>query len=282
MSSSRSTNMPLYSVSPVLESAKMRPKDLLLPIYRWRYQLTTAVLANSFFFPVLKFFPCPVFNCYACPLAIFACPIGTLQHFFIIGAFPFATLGILGLTGAMVGRMTCGWLCPFGYLQDLLAKLKKKKWVIPKWLFYFRYATLVVLVIWLPWWLKAPWFSKLCPAGTLQAGIPWLLLKADIRAQAGLVFGVKIAILAFFLLWMVLSKRPFCRTTCPLGAIFSLFNKVSLIKLEVSQEPCTGCGNCQDVCPVEIDIRDDPNSMNCIRCLECTSCAHVTWGIRKD
>jgi polyferredoxin len=255
---------------------------LLDPIYRWRYQLSIAVLANSYFFSFLKFLPCPIFNCYACPLAVFACPIGTLQHFFIIGAFPFATLGILGLTGAVVGRMTCGWLCPFGYLQDLLAKIKKKKKAIPGWLFYFRYVTLVGLVIWLPLWLKEPWFSKLCPAGTVEAGIPWLLLRADLRAQAGTLFAIKIGILVFFLVWMVLSKRPFCRTTCPLGAIFSLFNKVSLIKLQVSQESCAECGQCKDICPVEIDIRDDPNSLNCIRCLECTTCAHVTWGIRKD
>jgi polyferredoxin len=256
--------------------------NLLSPIYRRRYQLFSLVLANSYFPVFLKFFPCPIFNCYACPLAVFACPIGTLQHFVIIGSIPFFTLGILGFVGAAVGRWTCGWLCPFGFLQDMLAKIPLPKLYIPGKFSYFRYAVLLMLVFILPFWLKEAWFSKLCPQGTLEAAIPVVLLMGRFRENIGWLFYTKIIILIVFLVLMVITRRPFCRTTCPLGTILSFFNKVSLYKLHVDRNLCNECGECEKVCPVEIKIHKNPDSSQCIRCLLCVKCPHITWGSEKN
>ncbi|MEW6188622.1 MAG: 4Fe-4S binding protein, partial [Actinomycetota bacterium] len=136
---------------------------------RRKYQIFSSIFSNAYFLSFLKFFPCPYLNCYACPLASFACPIGTIQHFAIIRSIPFLTIGILGMVGVLVGRMTCGWLCPFGFLQDLLARIPVPKLGIPDGLTYFRFLVLIFLVILIPLWVGEPWFSKLCPMGALQA-----------------------------------------------------------------------------------------------------------------
>jgi ferredoxin-type protein NapH len=259
--------------------ARIQP---LRQIYRIRYQLSFAVFANSYFLSFLKFFPCPVFNCYACPWAVFACPIGTLQHFAAIGAVPLFTIGVLGFVGSAIGRWTCGWLCPFGLLQDLLAKVPLPKFSIPEKFNYMRYVILVVLVFILPLWLKEPWFSKLCPQGTLEGAIPVVLMMGRFQENIGWLFYTKIAILLVFLGLMLVTVRPFCRTTCPLGTILSFFNGVSFYKLRINKELCNKCGECEKICPVEIKkIYENPDASQCIRCLLCLECEHITWGSDK-
>jgi len=249
-----------------------RVTSFLLSSRRRSIQTISFLIMNSFFFKDLKILPCLGLNCYACPAAIFACPIGTLQHFAATGQIPFYTLGALGLWGVIAGRLACGWLCPFGWLQELMYGLRKFR--LPRWrvsdrLGWLRYAFLIVLVGLIPFVTHEPWFSKLCPVGTLEAGIPLVLTDADLRAQAGWLFAVKVVILLGFLIWMMSSKRPFCRFVCPLGAIWSPFNRVSSLRLTVDQTMCTKCDACREVCPVDICIYEDPDSSRCIRCMEC-------------
>jgi ferredoxin-type protein NapH len=227
----------------------------------------------------------PVLNCYSCPSALGACPIGAIQNFFAstkfnisIAQYQFGlyVLGFLGAVGSLVGRMPCGWLCPFGFLQELLYKIKTKKLRIPKFLTYMKYVVLVVFVVFLPLFIMdefgfgQTWFCKwICPAGTLEAGLPLAAISADIRGQIGFLFSWKFAILVLFIAWMIVSKRPFCRTVCPLGAIFALFNKVSLFRIVVDDDKCTLCNKCWNDCPVDIKVYEKPNSPECIRCLKC-------------
>lgn len=227
----------------------------------------------------------PVLNCYSCPSAVGACPIGSLQN--ALGSvrlnlslaryqFGLYVLGFLGAVGSLTGRLSCGWLCPFGLFQELIHKIPSPKFGVPRFLKYFKYVFLVVLTILLPLLILDafgggdPWFCKLvCPAGTLEAGIPLALLNPSIRGQLGALFAWKMAVLAGFLVWMVFVMRPFCRTTCPLGAILGLFNKVSLFRMTVDEETCTLCGKCLRECPVGISVYETPNSPDCIRCLKC-------------
>jgi ferredoxin-type protein NapH len=114
------------------------------------------------------------------------------------------------------------------------------------------------------------WFCKwICPAGTLEAGLPLAALNQDIRAQLGFLFSWKMAILILILVWMVFSKRPFCRTLCPLGAIFGLFNRVSLLRMAVDEGKCVRCDQCYHDCPVDLRIYQKTNSPECVRCLKC-------------
>jgi len=199
-----------------------------------------------------------------------------------IHAFPYYLVAFIALVGLSVGRMACGWICPFGFLQDLMHRIRSPKFKIPFVLRYMKYLILVFLVIILPYTTGEMWFSKLCPAGTLTAGIPWTLWDPVNPSTGvpilpngpGVIFYLSLIILTGFMVWFVLSKRPFCRVICPMGALFSLFNRFSAIRLEASPE-CDGCNTCKEVCPMDLNIYLDLNSTECIRCLECTRCGHV-------
>ncbi len=236
----------------------------------------------------------PGLNCYACPLAVFACPIGSLQHSFVLmspkikGSLAQAfgsliyVLASVGLVGAVVGRMPCGWICPFGFLQDLLYKIPSPKLRMPAWMSWGRYGFLIVVAMAIPFITAVSWFSRLCPAGALEGGVFLKAVPPDAPLPpSGWFFWLKMAILAAFLLWFVFSKRPFCRAVCPLGALFGICNRFSLYRMAVDDSKCTECGKCREVCPVDINIHDDPNSPDCIRCLECKkACAYgaITSG----
>lgn len=241
----------------------------LLRVRRGWVQLGAALLFNSYVPNGLKRVPCPALNCGSCPAAVMACPIGTLQHFAAAHRLPLYLLGMLGLVGLGTGRITCGWLCPFGFVQDLLYRLRTRKWSPPFQLRWLRFAVLAGLVLALPYLTGEQWFSRLCPAGTLQAGVPWVLLSPEVRSQVGAWFAVKLALLAGFLVWMVVTRRPFCRFFCPLGTIYGLLNPVSFFRVRLDAAACGDCGRCRQVCPVEIDPAAEINSMRCIHCLEC-------------
>lgn len=249
----------------------------LLRVRRWPIQLLSALGMNSYFLAdPLKALPCWGLNCYACPAAAFSCPIGTLQHFVIVRQFPAYVLGVLGLAGSIAGRWSCGWLCPFGFLQDLLYRLKVPKLRLRTgWWGKLRYAVLALLVVVVAYVTLEPWFCKLCPQGALEGAIPQVLLHPELRESIGWFYWLKIAILAGFLGWMAVTKRPFCRFFCPLGAIWSPFNRISLVQLRVDLPSCRGCDRCREVCPTDISVYDDPNSDQCIRCLACVkACPH--------
>ncbi len=225
----------------------------------------------------------PFLYCHACPTATFSCPIGALQHYAAIHTFPFFLIGHLIVVGLLVGRMACGWLCPFGLMQELMYKVKSKKIVLPKALNVLPYFTLIVLAILLPYFTTEHWFSKLCPIGTIVAGIPWVTWNPINPATGsltiepgtvGLLFYTKVILMLGIVSLFVYTKRPFCRYICPMGLFWSFFNKFSIMQLEVG-EGCTHCKSCRTLCPEDIEVYKNPNDKDCVRCLDCTKCEHV-------
>jgi len=230
----------------------------------------------------------PFLNCHSCPSALFSCPIGTFQHFMTMHKIPFALMGYLAAVGIAFGAMACGWLCPFGLIQDLMYKIKSVKIRIPNQLSALRYLFLLFLVILIPFITQETWFSKLCPMGTLQAALPWAAWNPTIPiynepavtlSKLGLLFGIKILILVSFLGLFVVSKRPFCRLICPLGAILGFFNRFSLVRLNVDTSKCKDCDKCREDCIVDIKVGDDPNASTCVRCLKCLRCESVSMSV---
>jgi ferredoxin-type protein NapH len=257
---------------------------------RTAVQIGSTLILNSYVTQRLtKGIPCPALNCYACPAAAFACPIGSIQHFVGRRKVPLYVLGAVGLVGALIGRASCGWFCPFGWFQELVYKLPTPKLRLPNRFNWTRYIILAVLVVVMPLITRETWFCKLCPAGTLEAGIPVVLLDAAVRHLVGTFYWIKLGILAAFLAWMSTTRRPFCRWVCPLGALWSPLNPVSSFQLEVDQNTCIRCDRCQTACPVDIRVYADPTSGACIRCLECVpacpvNCISVTspgWAVEN-
>lgn len=186
-------------------------------------------------------------------------------------------VGTLGFVGALVGRLVCGWACPFGLVQELLHKIPSSKFGIPRWTRYIKFAILLFMVVLLPLFavdqmgIGSPWFCKyLCPAGTLEAGLPLLLMQPSLRETAGWLFLNKFVIMIGFLVWSVLASRPFCRTTCPLGAFYALFSKVKMVKLQLDVERCTNCQACHKVCPMGVRFNESPEDTECISCMACS------------
>ena len=224
----------------------------------------------------------PGLNCYSCPGAVGSCPIGSLQAV-ITGNkhnFSFYVVGILLLFGILLGRMVCGFLCPFGWIQELLHKIPFRKIHVSKKidrkLRFFKYGVLLLFVIALPvfavdmFGLGSPWFCKwICPAGTLEGGIPLVAANEGLRTGLGFTFWWKMFLLLLTIVFSMLVYRPFCRYVCPLGAFYALFNRWSLSQLTLDKSICSSCKSCERVCPMEVDVLRNPNSPECIRCGRC-------------
>lgn len=224
----------------------------------------------------------PGLNCYSCPGATGACPIGSLQA--VIGSwnfkFAYYVIGFLIFVGALLGRLVCGFLCPFGLIQDLLHKIpffkKIRTFRGDKLLRKLKYVIFLVFVILLPLFLTdvmgqgAPYFCKLiCPAGTLEGGLPLVLLNKGMRSAIGWLYLWKNTILLVTVLLSILIYRPFCKYLCPLGAFYSVFNKVSVFRYRIDTEKCVHCGKCASACQMGVNPVETPNSSECIRCGRC-------------
>lgn len=206
----------------------------------------------------------PGLHCYACPWAITVCPIGLAQNLVIFGTVPFFLLGAMIAYGLVAARGFCGWFCPFGTLNDLLAFRKVR---IRANLSYGKFVVLVATLIG-AWALTDTVFCKLCPAASIEASLPYLFLGV---AKVNGPFLIHMATLGASLVGMVLVARFWCRYLCPMGAILSLFNRVSLLHLQWRPSSCTGCESCVAACPMGIDPRSEHDNHNCIKCGECVS-----------
>jgi ferredoxin-type protein NapH len=257
-------------------------------------QLLTLIVVNLGFTPIFKVgVPCPVFYCYGCPWATFACPIGVFQTYAALGpfsalnAFPFYAIGLLGLFALVFGRFWCGWACPFGTIQDVVAWARRRR---PDFIEMPRFpwtgfAVLIGALI-LAWIATDNLFCKVCPAGSLFAAIPQRFVNPDL--DFGTFFYVHLGTLAISVVAFVLIGRFWCRYLCPLGiGIFGIFNRVSFLKVSPDMDKCSGCGKCMEVCPVKIaEPEDIENSLDCIRCGKCveacpTNAIRISSAIRR-
>ena len=222
----------------------------------------------------------PGLNCYSCPAASGACPIGSFQA--VVGSskfgFSYYITGFLILLGVLLGRFICGFLCPFGWLQELLHKIPSKKLSTKKLkpLTYLKYIILLLAVVLLPALavndvgMGDPFFCKyICPQGVLEGAIPLSLVNEGIRAALGTLFVQKLFILLAVVALSILFYRPFCKWICPLGAFYALLNKISLLEIKMDEQKCVSCGKCAASCKMDVDVRKTPNHAECIRCGMC-------------
>ena len=184
-----------------------------------------------------KYVCVPGLNCYSCPGAAGACPVGAFQA--VIGSskfrFSYYITGILILFGVLLVMVV---LLPLLAVNEL--------------------------------GMGDPFFCKyLCPQGVLEGAIPLSLTNAGIRAALGKLFTWKACILLAVIVGSVVFYRPFCKWLCPLGAFYALLNKVSLFQMRVDTHKCVSCGACAKACKMDVDITKTPNHAECIRCGMC-------------
>lgn len=236
-----------------------------------------------------KRFCVPGLNCYSCPGAVGACPLGALQ-----GAFSadrstlFYVGGILLLYGILFGRTVCGWLCPFGLIQELLFKIptpKLKKGPFTRALSMLKYVLLAIFAFLVPiaYALKdvpLPAFCKfLCPAGTLEGSLPLLSNQANAGwfSMLGGIFTWKFLLTISILTGCVFIFRLFCRFLCPLGALYGLFNRFSFLGIQLNEDKCTACGRCTALCQLDIRQVGDRECVSCGECIASCPTRAISW-----
>jgi len=268
-------------------------RDIAAPGRRLHLQLFSLAAFNSYYLArVGKYLCIPVLNCYSCPIGTIACPIGSLTAFALLRRIPYYIFAVLAVAGLAVGRAFCGWACPFGFFQDLLYRIRSRKWNLPRSANWVKYAVLAVLVIGLPLLLgkgkaesatdrivnekvgAVDFCGLICPVGTLEASLPNLIMNEEVRAQAYWRTWSKIGLLGLILALAVVSRRSFCRLLCPLGGLMALSWPISLLRLKTNVEKCTRCNRCVKVCPT--DCRFVPQeagkpeaTAECLLCLDC-------------
>lgn len=271
-----------------MKSGLLRPVRLVFNLLRRRrvWQWGSLVLLNL---PLLGLWTqvcAPVLNCHSCPWAVFACPIGVAGHLISWHVFPLYVLGTMLVWGALFGRIVCGWVCPFGLVQDYLHKIPSPKWRLPRWTRYLKYGVLLTSVILVPFFIglsNRAFFCSLCPVGTLESMLPAVVASGDWAAF--LRSWARTLALILILLFGVVAMRSFCKTLCPIGAFLALCNRFSGYSLHYNQDTCSSCELCLAGCPMDVDIAEMENkaggvtltaSSECILCLNCTRNCHTS------
>lgn len=243
---------------------------------------------------VTKFVCVPGFNCYSCPGAIGACPLGSLQNALAASGTraPAYVFGILILFGLILGRTICGFLCPVGLGQELLYKIKTPKLKKSKFTYilsYLKYVILVVMVVAIPLMFGSagsavPAFCKyICPAGTFGGAIALIANPNNdgFLAMLGSLFTWKFAVLIVIMLACIFIFRFFCRFICPLGAIYSFFSKIALLGIKLDKNKCTDCGLCINACKMDIKHVGDHECIHCGECIAVCPAQAISWKGQK-
>ncbi len=289
---------------------KGRPKEKLLPRLKgwWKthkptkrrlIQVYAALLVNAnirgfatgrIYKGNTKYLCTPGLNCYSCPGAVGACPLGALQNALASSGTraPYYVFGILMLYGILLGRTICGFLCPVGLGQDLLYKIKTpkvRKGRLTRIFSWLKYVLLAAIVVAVPvmfgaFGSRVPAFCKyICPAGTLGGGFGLLVSpsNSDLFGGLGALFTWKTVLLFAFVTAAIFIYRFFCRFLCPLGALYGLFNRFALLGVKLDKNKCTDCGLCVAHCKMDIRRVGDHECINCGECIAVCPAHAISW-----
>lgn len=192
----------------------------------------------------------------------------------------------------LAGKIWCGWVCPFGTLQDWMAALRKRlgiresqwSWLQTDRLKAIKYIFLALLLIvplfiahmGLPDDFSLP-FCQICPAKPIM---PLFAGKTDYfsidTTNMITIFMTSLLMIstALFLVGMFFKDRFFC-IFCPLLALISLFDRIGFVRFRKNVSTCNGCANCQRICPMDIrsvhmeTLQPKVMSPECLACMKC-------------
>jgi len=222
--------------------------------------------------------------------------------------FPWLALSSLFITGVLIGKSLCGWVCPFGLVQDLVGFIKRKKMEVSiqshRSMIYVKYGVLMLALFIsatfsasrlvgvhsgyekaLGIFVKLP-FTAVSPAETLFAALPKMIQSVSISLSNGedilfyfsslpALFWVQLFILVVVLVFVAYVPRGWCKYLCPIGAIMAVLNRFSFLGLQRDLVKCAKgeCRLCVEACPMRVQILDLPwekfSDPECIYCLKC-------------
>jgi polyferredoxin len=184
------------------------------------------------------------------------------------------------LTILILGKAICGWLCPYGGLTEAFVTGRKERWKMRMFTKQatteggFRYAGLKQWVHDSRYWLLLAviLLSIFFAFPLINIFSPWLWLKN------WSVFWLIMVIIAFFMIFLpFMTKRRWFCLFCPVGAVTSLFNKISLFRIKIDQGKCTECMDCVQECRMYAMTPQDVEQGKCtsIDCIRCGRCIEV-------
>jgi len=289
--------------------ANLKSTFALVEIFRKIVQFSLLILFNSAIFGLAAVpITLPILFSSGLPFRIIDDTLSVMQKMIYDAIFPLLPLASILIFGALVGRALCGWACPLGLIQDILAAGRVKKIAISfkthKNLTNVKYIILGLTLLTsislslaqfsargriyreiLGSFAKAP-FTSLSPSDTLFAVIPRLLVNLSLSFYVGFDYSLitpllvtRIIILVAVLFLAAHVPRAWCRYLCPQGAFLALISRFSLLGLKRDPVRCVKakCHICEDACPMKVPIlslpRDKFADPECIYCLRCvTAC----------
>jgi NapH/MauN family ferredoxin-type protein len=261
---------------PTAYQARMKA---ITRLHRWRHLVQLAVVALIAVLAIRH----QTESTTGTPSVDALCPFGALETMwtwvttgsFISKLHPSNIAVGVGLLAAVLiaGNAFCGWICPFGAIQDALHWLKKKLHIptvtvpprLDRVLRYGRFVVLGIVLVASATTLKL-WFADYDPYVTLF-GLSWAF-EPDLSTM-----WPALAILVAILGVSMLVERAWCRYLCPLGGVLSMLSHFSILRIRRSASACTDCNLCTKPCPVGIDVAKAASvvSADCIGCLECVA-----------
>lgn len=207
------------------------------------------------------------------------CPFGgvvTIYTYFTEGAFiqkihqsSFTLMWLVLSLTLLFGPVFCGWICPFGAVQEFIGKIGRKMFkkrynnfipsVIDKPLRYLRYVILILVVV------NTAISGKLLFSNFDPYFALFNIWSSEVTRLSLLVLGL-------VLIGSLFVERPWCKYLCPLGALLGIFNLFRIVKLKRNENTCINCKACDRVCPMNINVSTSKivSDHQCISCLLCT------------
>ncbi|MDI6846679.1 MAG: 4Fe-4S binding protein [Candidatus Bathyarchaeia archaeon] len=211
--------------------------------------------------------------------------------------FPWLAIASFLIIGILLGKSLCGWICPFGFIQDLIGFIKRKKMKLSprthESMIYVKYAVLSIALFVsvtfsivklvgisrsyeeaLGIFAKAP-FTTLSPAETLFSTLLQILSNSDSEILSNPLFWTQLFIMVGVLVFAAYVPRGWCKYFCPHGAIMAVLNRFSFLGLRRDLVKCAKgeCRLCVEACPMQVRILDSPwekfSDPECIYCLKC-------------
>lgn len=229
-----------------------------------------------------------------------------IQLLIINGSIPFLALATMFLLGGVFGRFFCGWSCPVGFYQEIIAYLPIKKYYPTRkdnemyaqiGLYFAGFVIIAALFLGLSRlyaisstestlktlgiFAEDP-LSALDPAATLMTYVPYLFfwnaipyVSKNVGTPDYIWFWGRLLVLIIVFLIPAKIPRFYCRYICPTGAIMGKFGKYSLIGMKRNPVLCNECGDCNSICPMGVRVMEYPDKIKDPLCIGCMDCAYV-------